>query len=579
MGKEELFFSLDIGTRTIVGIVGFFRGDVFEIADFEVEEHKKRAMYDGQVHDINLVTESVINVKEKLEKRLNTRLEKVSVAAAGRSLKTYKIEISREIEPLTYIDRDMIVSLEIEAIQKAQKEMKKSDSIENEEYYCVGYAVTNYYLNHTIIGNLEGQRGRNMGVEVIATFLPKTVIDSLQTVIKQSGLSIYNMTLEPIAAMDVAIQDNLRLLNIALVDVGAGTSDIALTKDGTIFAFAMVPTAGDEITERIAENYLLDFDTAEKVKLSLSKKTNIKFKDIMGIKHQVKAEEVIKTIEPAVRDLAAQICDKIIEYNAKPPSAVFLIGGGSCTPKLADYMAEILGLQKDRVGVRKTDIIKEVIFNSKKVTGPEFITPIGIGVSARNIRKNDFIHLVVNDKPVKLLNTSRITVADVLIFIGFNPRLLIGTKGKDLHFTINGKEQVVKGSGGEPATIFINDIQKNINSEVSNGDIIRIQSGTGGEKPKVFIKEVLESISRKTVTINGKEYDLKRHIRVNGEIVQDGYEIKEGDDVSIRYSDTIGEILEDLRIPKDSFSITVNDKTASIYEKIENGDKIEMKVK
>lgn len=579
MGKEELFFSLDIGTRTVVGIVGVFHDDVFEILDYEVEEHKKRAMYDGQVHDINLVTDTVTNVKKKLEKRLDANLEKVSVAAAGRSLKTCKVRVERDIDSLTYIDGDMIASLEIEAIQKAQREMKELDSIENEEYYCVGYAVTNYFLNRSIIGNLVGQRGKNMGVEVIATFLPKTVVDSLQTVIKQAGLSIYNMTLEPIAAMDVAIHDNIRLLNIALVDIGAGTSDIALTKDGTIFAFAMVPTAGDEITEKIAESFLLDFNTAEKVKLSLSKKKIIKFKDIMGIKNQVEAEEIVKAIEPAVRDLAEQICNKIIEYNGRAPSAVFLIGGGSCTPKLAEYIAENLGLQKDRVGVRKTDIIKGVNFDSKKMLGPEFITPIGIGVSANKIKKNDFIHIVINDRPVKLLNTGRITVADVLVFIGFNPRLLIGSKGNDLHFRINGREQVVKGRGGEPALIFINDIQSNINSQVSNGDIIRIKSAAGGEKPKLSIREAVTEISKKIVTINGKEYELKIHIKVNGEIVHDRYEIMDGDDISITYSDTIGEILEDLMIPKDSFYITVNGKAASINEKIENGDKIEMRVK
>ncbi|SHJ02449.1 cell division protein FtsA [Lutispora thermophila] len=579
MGKEELFFSLDIGTRTVVAIVGVFHGDVFEILDFEVEEHKKRAMLDGQVHDISLVTEAVKNVKKKLEARLGAKLEKVSIAAAGRSLRTCKVGVERDIDSLAYIDGDMIASLEIEAIQKAQKEMKELDSVENEEYYCVGYAVTNYFLNHSVIGNLEGQRGKSMGVEVIATFLPKTVVDSLQTVIKQAGLTVYNMTLEPIAAMDVAIQDNIRLLNIALVDIGAGTSDIALTKDGTIFAFAMVPIAGDEITEKIAESFLLDFNTAEKVKLSLSKKKSIKFKDIMGIKHQVEAEEIIKAIEPAVRDLSEQICSKIIEYNGKAPSAVFLIGGGSCTPKLADYIAENLGLQKDRVGVRKTDIIKGVIFDSKKIWGPEFITPIGIGVSANKIKKNDFIHVVINDRPVKLLNTGRITVADVLVFIGFNPRLLIGSKGKDLHFTINGKQQVVKGKGGEPAVIFINDVQSNINSVLSNGDIIRIISADGGEMPKISLKEAMAGISKKVVTINGKEYELKMHIKVNGEAIQDGYEIMDGDSISITYSDTIGEILEDLRVSKDSFYITVNGRAASINEKIENGDKIEMKVK
>ncbi|MCQ1528392.1 cell division FtsA domain-containing protein [Lutispora saccharofermentans] len=579
MGKEEFYFSLDIGTRTVVGIVGAFRGEVFEIIDFEVEEHKKRAMYDGQIHDINLVKETVTNVKEKLEKRLNIKLDKVSIAAAGRSLKTCKIEVSRDMDPLTYIDKDIIASLEIEAIQKAQKEMMSMNAGENSEYYCVGYAVTNYFLNGTIIGKLDGHRGSSIGVEVIATFLPRTVIDSLQTVIRLSGLSIHNMTLEPIAAMNVAIQDNFKLLNIALVDVGAGTSDIALTKNGTIFAFAMVPTAGDEITEKIAEAYLLDFDTSEKVKLSLSKKSAIKFKDIMGVKHQVSADEVMKIAETAVKDLALEISQKIMEYNGKSPSAVFLIGGGSCIPLLADYIALNLELPKDRVGVRKTDIIKDVIFDGRRISGPEFITPIGIGVSARSVKKSDFIHVVVNDKPVKLLNTNGITVADVLIFIGFNPRLLIGPRGKDLHYELNGEKVVLKGQLGEPSAIFVNDMPSNINAEVFNGDIIKVQGAVGGKAARIQMKEIIKNTPRKAVSINGQEYELKVRAMVNGEIIDDSHEMKDGDVVRFKYTETVREILEELRIPKDSFHIFINDKNAFLDDKIKDGDRIEMKVK
>lgn len=579
MNKQDLYFSLDIGTRTVVGIVGAFRGEVFHIVDFEIEEHKKRAMYDGQIHDIDLVRETVTNVKVKLEKRLNTILEKVSIAAAGRSLKTCRIEIYRDVDSSTYIDKDMITSLEIEAIQKAQKEMMSQNSNENAEYYCVGYAVVNYFLNGTIIGKLEGHRGNSIGVEVIATFLPRTVIDGLQTVIKLSGLSIYNMTLEPIAAMNVAIQDHLRLLNIALVDVGAGTSDIALTKNGTIYAFAMVSNAGDEITERIAEAYLLDFYTAEKVKLSLTKKSTIKFKDVMGAKHQVSTDEVMKKAEPAVKELADEICDKILEYNGKSPSAVFLIGGGSCIPMLPDYIAQNLGLSKDRVGVRKTDIIKDVAFDGKKLLGPEFITPIGIGVSARNIMKNDFIHIIVNDKPVRLLNTKKVTLADVLIFIGFNPRLLVGIRGKELHYFLNGREIRIKGKSGEPAAIFINDVESNLNAEISNGDIIRIQGAIEGEEAKLSFKEILKNIPEKTVRINGQEYKLKTKVMINGKIAYDSYELKDGDDIRFRYTETVREILEELRIPEDSFAISINGKKVLTDNKVEDGDKIEMKVK
>jgi cell division ATPase FtsA len=99
-------------------------------------------------------------------------------------------------------------------------------------------------------------------VEVLATFLPRVVVESLYAVVARAGLEVASLTLEPIAAMNVSIYSSLRLLNLALVDIGAGTSDIALTKDGTVFAFAMASVAGDEITEKIAEVLLLDFEQA-----------------------------------------------------------------------------------------------------------------------------------------------------------------------------------------------------------------------------------------------------------------------------------------------------------------------------
>ena len=72
--------------------------------------------------------------------------------------------------------------------------------------------------------------------------------------------------------MNVAIPEQYRLLNIALVDVGAGTSDICLTKDGSIVAYGMIPSAGDELTEIIAKEYLVDFASAEKIKLAAGKR-------------------------------------------------------------------------------------------------------------------------------------------------------------------------------------------------------------------------------------------------------------------------------------------------------------------
>lgn len=80
--------------------------------------------------------------------------------------------------------------------------------------------------------------------DIIVTFLPEDVVDGLYSAVAQAGLDVANMTLEPIAAIDVAIPETFRMLNIALVDVGAGTSDISVTKDGSIIAYGMIPLAG-----------------------------------------------------------------------------------------------------------------------------------------------------------------------------------------------------------------------------------------------------------------------------------------------------------------------------------------------
>ncbi len=89
-------------------------------------------------------------------------------------------------------------------------------------------------------------------------------MDGLYSAVGQAKMTVANMTLEPIAAINVAIPENFRMLNIALVDVGAGTSDISITREGSIIAYGMIPYAGDELTELIVQQYLVDFQTAEK---------------------------------------------------------------------------------------------------------------------------------------------------------------------------------------------------------------------------------------------------------------------------------------------------------------------------
>ena len=338
---DDIVFAMDIGTRNIAGVIGMQEGDVFHVIATEISEHKSRAMVDGQIHDIDQAAATALEVKQKLESRLGIKLKRVAIAAAGRVLRTCQVKVEKSLEQDIEIDADFVSSLEIEGIQRAQMTLDEGSEKEDKtQYYCVGYSVINYYLNGYVMTKLTGHKGKSAGVELLATFLPLTVVDSLYSVVNRIGLEVSSLTLEPIAAINATIPQDLRLLNLALVDIGAGTSDIALTKDGSVFAYAMASIAGDEITERISQQYLVDFATGEKIKTSLATgKDRIRFTDILKKKHEIAASEILRDIEDMIRQLASTISGKILEFNRKSPNAVFLVGGGSRIPLRPQILA------------------------------------------------------------------------------------------------------------------------------------------------------------------------------------------------------------------------------------------------
>ncbi|MER1999803.1 MAG: cell division protein, partial [Lysinibacillus sp.] len=313
----EKLFALDIGTRSVVGIILHADGDHYHVADILSKEHKERAMVDGQIHNVLYVAELIADIKAELEQK-HGPLTKVSVAAAGRALKTEQASVTVNIKNRPIFTEDDISRLELQAVQQAQAQLlqQKEDS-KMGHYYCVGYSVLFYKLDGEEIGSLLDQQGDEATIEVIATFLPRVVVESLLAALKRANLEMEALTLEPIAAINVLIPPTMRRLNVALVDIGAGTSDIAITDKSTVVAYGMVPTAGDEITESLSDYYLLDFPVAEIAKRQMHTSVEIAIQDILGFETLFPREEVLASILPAVQNLAQSIGAEILRLNNK----------------------------------------------------------------------------------------------------------------------------------------------------------------------------------------------------------------------------------------------------------------------
>lgn len=562
----DKLFALDIGTRKVVGLLATVEQDVLTIVDCEICEHKTRAMQAGQIHDIESVSQIVSQVKHVLQERAGQPLSRVAVAVAGRSLKTCYGAAVKEM----FFDREIeagdVLDLELTAVQNVLTSLHDQElSNVADDFYCVGYSVVYYYLDQEKIKNLVGQKARQIKIEIIATFLPRVVLESLFTVLKKSELEIAALTLEPIAAVRAIIPPDMRRLNLALVDIGAGTSDIAITQSGSVIAYGMVPMAGDTITEKLCEAYLLDFYVGEKIKRTINSVETMEITDIFGKKWSISSQQILQDIEPAVAGLAKAIGDTILSLNnAVSPSAVICVGGGSLTPLLHEKISHYLQMPLERVGTRGPELIKEINNLTGQLTGPEAITPLGIMTMAKENQGLQFMVVTVNGKRISLLNINqKLTVLSALIAGGVDTKKLHPKPGLAKTFEMNGDLRIIPGTIGEAAAIVVNNCPAGIDQILNDKDIIVFHEARHGQDGEAKISDYIGLLPGKKVFLNGKEVSAGPAVLLNDMLVSLDTPIPDLARITIKPELTLRELL------KKTFGLT-NDAERSICVTIDN---------
>lgn len=560
-------FGLDIGTRNVVGTVGYQTDDKeFVVTAQYVREHETRAMLDGQIHDIGRVAKTIKEVKDELEKQTGQPLEEVCIAAAGRVLKTVTTHVEYEYAQESVVTGEDVHTLNLLGIEKAQEALKEVNDT-SYKFYCVGYSTVKFFLNDEVFISLEGHKANKIGEDIIVTFLPEDVVDGLYAAVGQAGLSVANMTLEPIAAINVAIPENYRMLNIALVDVGAGTSDISITRDGSIIAYGMIPHAGDEMTEVIVQHFLVDFNMAESIKLQSTTSDTVTYKDIMSIEHTIPAQDVWDVAAPVVDNIAQEVSAKIRELNGdKTVSACFVVGGGGKIHGFTEKLAEDLDLPEERVALRGEEVLGDVTFEQEDIKkDPLLVTPIGICLNYYD-QRNNFIMVRFNGERIKLYDNNRLTIVDAALQAGFPNDELFPKRGTPINFTVNGVARLVRGEAGEGAVVTMNGKPASINTPLEPNSEIIIEPSTAGEAAEYKISQ-LDEYNHSVITfiINGRKVSCPRFVQVNGRLEPEDYSIRENDVIETRNYYTVRQIAQfmDLVIDTDQM-IFVNNEEADL---------------
>jgi len=555
----DLVFGLDIGTRSIVGTVGYQDKDRFVVVSQHAKEHETRAMLDGQIHDIGRVAETIKVVKAMCEADIDRPLKQVCIAAAGRVLQTLDTHIDLVFEEERETTQEDVSNLMSLGVEKAYREFVPAHNSDL-TFYCVGYSVVKYYLNNYQMSNLVGHKAKQISADIIATFLPDDVVDGLYRAVELAGLEVSNLTLEPIAAISVAIPEKFRMLNIALVDVGAGTSDISITKDGSIIAYGMIPMAGDCFTETIALHCLVDFDMAEKIKRDSMVMDTVEYEDIMGLPQTISSDEVQGVIASNLDDITTKISDEIKRLNGdKAVSAVFVVGGGGIIKGFTEMISSKLGIQKERVALRGGEVMGKIDFMFDDAAKTSLmVTPIGICLNYYE-SVNNLIYVSFNGKRMKMYDNGHVSVVDVCMQAGFPNDGLFPKRGKAITYSVNGKSKIAKGDIGEAAVITVNNQPADINRKVSCNDKINIVESTKGVRARIHISELPEYKSDISFVIDGKNIKVPRPAFANNKQVSPDYEIMDDDIIIVPDYCLAGNVLEALDLGE-GLTIKVNNQ-------------------
>ena len=167
---------------------------------------------------------------------------------------------------------------------------------------------------------------------------------------------------------------------------------------------------------------------------------------------------------------------------------------------------------------------------------------------------------------------------DAAIQASFDRESLFPRRGKEVHYTVNGKNRVTRGEYGESATITVNGENVDINHAIKANDEIIMRESTQGRPAQVRISDLLDYHGKISVTVDGQELTLAKPIKVNGREETSDYLIQEGDEVSLYSYYTYGQMYDYLKLNSKQ-KLTVNGREANEESAIYAGDKLEIQVK
>ena len=383
MEQKNISVGLDIGTTKIVALVGR-KNEFNKVEVLGIGKSKSLGVHRGVVNNITQTIQSIQQAVEEAKINSGYNVIDVSVGIAGQHIRSIQHSdyITRE-NPESVIDED--------DIQKLIQQVYKLVMLPGEEIIHVlpqEYKVDGQAEIKEPIGMNGGRLEANFHVVVGQV----SSIKNIGRCIKSAGLNMSNITLEPLASSEAVLSFEEKEAGVALIDIGGGTTDLAIFKDGIIRHTAVIPFGGNVITEDIKEGCSIIEKQAELLKIKFGsawpgENRDTEIVSIPGLQGRDPKEISLKTLSKIINARVVEIIEQVFleiknyghnDQKKKLIAGVVLTGGGSQLKHLKQLVEYITGMDT-RVGYPSEHLAGDT---TEAVSSPLFATSVGLLMSA-----------------------------------------------------------------------------------------------------------------------------------------------------------------------------------------------------
>ncbi len=383
MEQDNYSVGLDIGTTKIVAIIGK-ENEYGKIEVLGIGRSKSLGVHRGVVNNITQTIKSIQQAVEQAEANSGLKIGSVVVGIAGQHI--------RSLQHSDYITRPNSEEvINEDDLEKLCNQVYKLVMLPGEEIIHVlpqEYKVDGQAEIKQPIGMYGGRLEANFHVVVGQV----SSIKNIGRCIKSAGLDLYNITLEPLASSEAVLSQEEKEAGVALIDIGGGTTDLAIFKDGIIRHTAVIPFGGNVITEDIKEGCSIIEKQAELLKMKFGSAWPGENKDneivsIPGLRGREPKEITLKNLSKIIHARVVEIVEQVYveiknygheEQKKKLIAGIVLTGGGSQLKHLKQLVEYITGMDT-RIGYPNEHLAGD---SDEEIASPLYATAVGLLMNA-----------------------------------------------------------------------------------------------------------------------------------------------------------------------------------------------------